>query len=187
MKRIPPIIAVLLASIFCSSISPAQTELVQNHFFPADLEFVELRALVSERELAGVNSLNELPESAVLAEAGFQKYSRRNYETSPAGGLSIEIITLKDAKAAYSLLTLLRSTAPVKGPPGDFGCFDGGRVLFSQANLLVRIQSGVPGDLARRVGISVSNRIGRKDREPALISHFPKAGYDPASIRYYLG
>src|SRR2546427_77019 len=100
MKRIVPMIAVLLASILGSSISPAQTELVQNHFSPASLEFVELRAVVSERELAGVSSLNEFPEGALLAEAGFQKYSRRTYETSPAGGLSIEIITLKDAKAA---------------------------------------------------------------------------------------
>src|SRR2546422_11537704 len=65
--RVRPAVAVLLASLICSSFLPAQTELVQSHFFPADLEFVELRAVVSERELTEVNSLNELPEAALIA------------------------------------------------------------------------------------------------------------------------
>ena len=187
MKSFLLALVLLVTSLPNSASSFAQTELVQSHYFPADLEFVELREVRSERNITRVDSLAELAEGSLLAEAGFQKYALRTYDTSPPGGLTIEVVTLKDAKAAYSLLTLLRSSALVKGPPGDFGSFKAGHVLFSQANFLVRIQSGVPGDLPRRVGISVSNRIRRKDREPALIAHFPNTGYDPSSLRYYLG
>ncbi len=187
MKRFLLAVSFLVTSLPSGAPVSAQTELVQSHYFPADLEFVELRSVRSERNLTGSASLGELSEGTLFAEVGFQKYSRRTYETLPPGGLTIEIVTLKDAKAAYSLLTLLRASTPVKGPPGDFGTFEEDLVLFSQANFFVRIISGVSGNLPRRVGISVSNRIGRKDREPALVSHFPKTGYDQASLRYYLG
>ncbi len=178
---------VLLAGTTCIPWLPAQTELVQSHYFPADLEFVELRSIRSEKELDTPSALAELPEGAFFAEVGFKKYARRVYETSPPGGLTVEVVTLKDAKAAYSILTLLRSAQTAQGPPGDFGSFDRSNIIFSQANFLVRIQSGLPAEVSKRVALSVSNRIGRKGPEPALVKHLPQTGYDPSSLRYCLG
>jgi hypothetical protein len=52
----------------------------------------------------------------------------------------------------------------------------------------VRITEGGNGELSRKVAASVSNRIGQRETAlPQLITHFPKNGYDPSSLRYFLG
>src|SRR5262249_31175455 len=132
-------------------------------------------------------SLAELPEGALLSEAGFRHYARRTYRLSPSGRLTIETVALRDSKAAYSILSLLRTDVVRKGPPGDFAAGSAEDLIFSQSNVLVRIRSEAPGDLARRVARSVGNRIGQRDQEPSLVANLPKAGLDPASLRYCLG
>ena len=180
----------LLTVCFLAGIAPfltAQTQLVTRNYFPADFEFVELRSVESQRELDEPASLAELPEGALFNEAGFRHYARRTYRLSPSGRLTIETVVLKDSKAAYSLLSLLRPDAVTKGPPGDFAAGSEQNLIFIQSNVLVRIRSEVPGDLARRLARSVGNRIGQHDQEPALITNLPKAGLDPGSLRYCLG
>src|SRR5436190_19820306 len=103
------LIVFFLVLTTCIPWLPAQTELVQSHYFPADLEFVELSSIRSEKELSNPSALAELPEGAFFAEVGFKRYASRIYETSPPGGLTVEVVNLKDEKAAYSLLTLMRS------------------------------------------------------------------------------
>jgi hypothetical protein len=165
----------------------AQTELVTRNYFPADLEFVELKSVESQRELGEPASLAELPEGALFAEAGFRHYARRTYRLNPSGSLTLETITLNDSKAAYSLLSLLRNDVIRKGPPGDFAAGLDQNLMFCQANVLVRIRSEAPGDLARRVARSVGNRIARREHEPSLIANLPKLGLEPVSLRYCLG
>ena len=64
---------VLLAGTTCIPWLPAQTELVQSRYFPADLEFVELRSIRSEKELDTPSALAELPEGAFFAEVRGQQ------------------------------------------------------------------------------------------------------------------
>ncbi len=166
---------------------PAQTQLVTGNYFPADLEFVELKSVESQRELGEPASLAELPEGALFTEAGFRHYARRTYRLNPSGLLTLETVTLNDSKAAYSLLSLLRNGVVTKGPPGDFAEGSDQNLMFCQSNVLVRIRSEAPGDLARRVARSVGNRIARREHEPSLIANLPKLGLDPVSLRYCLG
>ena len=132
-------------------------------------------------------SLAELPEGALFTEAGFRHYARRTYRLNPSGRLTIETVMLNDSKAAYSLLSLLRTGAVRKGPPGDFAAGSEQNLMFCQYNVLVRIRSEAPGDLARRVARSVGNRIARREQEPSLITNLPRPGLDPVSLRYCLG
>jgi Family of unknown function (DUF6599) len=187
MRRYLMAVCLLLGSSGRTPLLPAQTELITRNYFPADLEFVELKSVESQRELGEPASLAELPEGAVFAEAGFRHYARRTYRLNPPGFLTIETVTLNDGKAAYSLLSLLRNDVLSKGPPGDFAAGSDQNLIFSQANVLVRIKSEAPGDLARRVARSVGNRIAQHEREPSLIANLPKLGLDPVSLRYCLG
>jgi hypothetical protein len=164
-----------------------QTELVRRNFFPAEFEFRELESITSEQTIDDRTGLSGLQHGALFAEAGFRKYSRRVYSI-PGGSLSIEIVSFEDAKAAFSLLTLVSGSALVKGPPGDWVARDGGGLAFAQGSFWVRITGDSAGDLLRRVTVSVSNRIGA--REPAqvsFVSRFPEEGLVPGSLRYFVG
>jgi len=180
----------LLAALFMSMpAGQAQIELVRSNYFPAEFEFKELGAIKSEQTLTDAASLSGIHEGLLFAEVGFDKYARRVYSLGNHGSLSIEVVRLKDARAAYSLLTLLRKADISAGPPGAWFSTSRNSVIFERGDYWVRVQgdSG-PEDLSKRVAVSVSNRIGnREPGAPRLITHFPKTGYDPSSVRYYLG
>jgi len=167
----------------------AQIELVRDNYFPAELEFRELGAIKAEQTLTDAASLSGIHDGSLFSGVGFEKYARRVYSLANIGSLSIEVVRLSDARAAYSLLTLLRKADISAGPPGEWFAASGNSVIFARGDYWVRIQgdSG-PEDLSKRVAVSVSNRIGKRETGvPRLISHFPKTGYDSSSVRYYLG
>jgi hypothetical protein len=166
----------------------AQTQLVSNSFFPAALEFKELKAIQAERDLKDPAELAKLEHAPVLLEAGIKRYAERTYALADRGSLSIEVMTFADARGAYSMLTLLAKASVHTGPPGNYFCSDADTLVFHLGNYYVRIRSGVAGDLSRRVAISVANRIGdRAPNPPNLVKHFPEQGCDVSSIRYILG
>ncbi len=165
----------------------AQTVLVKEHFFPAELEFKELASVQSESSFSNPESLAEMAEGPLIAEVGFAKCARRIYNTADGGSLMIEVLTLTDPRGAYSLLTLLSTSELVNGPPGAFFSLDASGIVFAQGQFCVRIRGPGQTDLVKRVAVSVSNRIGSRGMTvPLLISHFPP-GYDPTSLRYFLG
>ena len=166
----------------------AQTQLVSSDYFPAELEFKELRTVNMDKSGDGAAALADSKEAPIFAEAGFLHYARRTYGTESGSELTIEILTAKDEKAAYSLLTLLRSSKILPGPPGDSYAESDSGLVFARGSYWVRIIGNSPGDLCRRIAISVSNRIGARKRAAApLIARFPQAGLDPDSVRYFLG
>ncbi len=166
----------------------AQTQLVSGDYFPAELEFKELRTVNKDKSGDGATALADNSEAPIFAEAGFLHYARRSYTTESGTELTIEVLTAKDEKAAYSLLTLLRSSKILPGPPGDSYAEGNSGLVFARGSYWVRIVGNSPVDLYHRIAISVSNRIGsRKRAAAALISRFPQAGLDPDSVRYFLG
>ena len=176
-----------LALLSWNRTSPAQTEFVRGNFFPAEMEFKELGAVRSDRALDNVVSSDGIEGGTILAEAGCRHYARREYEASGGSVLSIEVATLKDPKASYSVLTLLRSSPVEKGPPGQFFAVAPGELLFAQGTRWVRIK-GAEADLCRRIAVSVSNRIGpRESSLPLLVKRVPPDGLEAASLRYFLG
>jgi hypothetical protein len=183
----PAVLLVVLA--FCVCAGWSQTELVSSNYFPADLEFRELAAVKSERTLTDPASLSGIPDSLLFLDVGFEKYSGRVYDLAGGGTLSIEIVRLKDNRAAYSLLTLLRTDDVAAGPPGNWYSTLKDGLTFSRGDFWVRIhEEGGPADLGKRVAMSVSNRIGQRGPgTPILIFHFPKAGFEASSVRYFLG
>ncbi len=171
------------------SVSQAQTELVSSNYFPAEFEFTELGAVKSDQTLTDPASLSGVRDGSIFADVGFKKYSRRDYSLANGGSLSIELIRLRDARGAYSLLTLLRGADLIEGPPGEWYSTSADGVVFASGDYWVRVhEEAGPQDLPKRVAVSVSNRIGeRMPGLPSLISHFPKIGYEASSVRYYLG
>ena len=183
MKGFPALAALLLV---CFDLD-AQTELVREHYFPAELEFRELAAVKNEQSTDDLSAVREFREPRLLAEAGFQNYRSRVYRTEPDGSLTIEVIRLRDAKAAYSLLTLLGGSVLSPGPPGDLVATEPSAVLFAQGRFLVRVLADRASDLPRRVAVSVANRIGVHEPAPHMVSRFPGRGLEPQSVRYFLG
>jgi hypothetical protein len=164
-----------------------QTQFVGRDFFPADLEFRELQSVRTSTESQGAAGLDKVAGGDLIAEAGVQKYAQRVY-TVAEGALSVEVVTMKDPKAAYSVLTLLRKGPAVAGPPGDRFAPSDTETQFVKGNFWVRIQGNGGADLARRVATSVGNRIGEREVvSVAMISNLSPKGYDPASLRYFLG
>jgi hypothetical protein len=180
---------VCLVILMVATAALAQIELVSQSYFPADLEFSELKAITSEDSFSDEARVAKLESGKLIAELGFQKYARRLYSLQPSGSLSIEVVTFNDSRAAYSLLTLLRNSAMVDGPPGDASAVSPDSIRFAQGKEFVHIQGqGAPEDLVRRVAISVSNRIGPRTKKaaPPVVAHLPRPGYDSSSVRYFL-
>ena len=169
------------------STATAQVELVSGNYFPADSEFADLQKITVAESFTDPARLSKIDNGRLFSDVGFEKYAKRVYSLGNLGSLSIEIITLRDARAAYSVLTLLRSDNIHDGPPGDFYTRTDDGIRFAQGKQWVCIrESGATADRDRRVAMSVSNRIGpRSPKPPSLISHLPKLGYEPASLRYY--
>jgi hypothetical protein len=180
-------IALLLWGLFQSLPVTSQVRFVSDSYFPADMEFRELTSVSEKSTVTDVSRLGGVPDSLLLLEVGFSKYERRVYATSDRGNLAIEIITLDDSRAAFSLLSLLRKANLSAGPPGDFFSAENDRIFFSQSNILVKIRGLRTDDLLKRVATSVGNRIGRRAEKPKLLSHFPAEGYDASSVLYFLG
>jgi hypothetical protein len=167
----------------------AQVELVSDNYFPADFEFQELKSVSSDKSFADAAQLSGVADGSLFSDVGFDKYARRIYTVGDSGSLSIEVMTLSDSRAAYSILTLLRNADLKKGPPGDEFTATAGDLRFANGRRWVRIQgSHVPEDLLKRVATSVSNRISpERKKAPSLISHLPKPGLDGSSLRYFVG
>ena len=111
MRVSPYFFGVPLAIMLAFPALRGQTQIVRSDFFPAELEFPELRKVQAEENIKDAASLARVKDGALFGDAGFEQYSRRVYELAPAASLSVEVVNLKDTKAAYSLLTLLRKVS----------------------------------------------------------------------------
>ena len=169
--------------------SRAQIEFISESYFPANLEFEELQTVTSESRFSNSEQLSNIEDGKLVAAVGFESYAQRTYAVKDSGSLSIEVITLSDYRAAYSLLTLLRNSEIVDGPPGDAFASGPGSILFYQGKRWIRIRGqNVPNSLLLRVATSVSNRIGTPQQKfPSLVSYFPASGMETASLQYFPG
>ncbi len=178
----------LLAVLSTVACAAAQVSFVADSFFPADQEFQELQKAPGEESFEDPALLAGVADGALFKDVGFEKYSRRQYKAA-GSEITIEVVTLIDSRAAFSLLSILRASSLREGPPGDSFTFDAGTLRFARGRNWIRIQGrGAPADLIRRIAISMSNRIGpQKRKPPSLISHLPKLGYDASTLRYFVG
>jgi hypothetical protein len=129
-------------------------------------------------------------DGQLFLDVGFDKYAQRIYPVENGGTLSIEIVTLRDFRAAYSLLSLLRRSAIQDGPPGNAFAASTDDLQFVQEREWIHIRGrGISGDLIRRIAMSISNRIGpdTRHRIPSLLTHVPKLGLETSSLRYFPG
>jgi hypothetical protein len=167
----------------------AQIELISDNYFPADLEFEELQNVTSENRFSNPEQLSNIDNGKLVTAVGFESYEQRIYAVKDSGSLSIEVITLSDYRASYSLLTLLRNSEIVDGPPGDAFASSPGNILFCHGKRWVRIRGqGVSNSLLHRVATSVSNRIGTpRQKFPSLVSYLPALGMDTTSLQYFPG
>ncbi len=166
-----------------------QIELISADYFPADLEFQELKKVAQEEVFEDPVRISELENGSLLMAGGCRKYARRVYDTEDSGSLSIEIATLADARSAYSLLTLLAQSGIQGGPPGEAFSSTADTVLLVKGSEWTRLKGrSVSPGLMQRVAASVSNRIASSEQGiPSLIAHLPSPGYDPSSLRYFPG
>ncbi len=164
-----------------------QIQLVSGDYFPADLEFRELQKVALEEVFEDPDRISETEDGLLFLAAGCEKYVRRVYATRNGGSLAIEVATLVDARAAYSLLTLLRDSEIQEGPPGDGFTSSAETILFAKGREWVRLKGcTVSAELMERIGNSMSNRIASVEQKiPSLIAHLPSAGYDASSLRYF--
>jgi len=171
------------------AVVPAQEPAPSSGPFPAVAEFPQFQKILSERSFDKPARLSEVEDGRLIADVGFERYAQRVYAAGDSGDISIAIITLMDFRAAYSLLTLRRSTNIQEGPPGDAFAAASRGLMFFQGRDWVRVDGPkAPLDLLRQVAISVSNRLGaRGQKPPSLIRHLPSAGCDSASVKYFPG
>ena len=165
----------------------AQTSPITGDLFPAEGEFSQLQRVLSEKSFSDPARLNQIENGTLISDVGFRDYAKRVYEVAGSARLSIEIITLIDYRAAFSLLSLLRSTAIEAKGLGDAHASDLGGILFCQGRKLVRLQGpGVGEALLNKVAESISSRIGIPDGKlPSLISYLPEAGMRIDSLEYF--
>jgi len=182
------LIALLCFVAFAGS-GAAQTQFIGTTNFPAELEFRELNEIKSDTTITEPSALSKVKDGKLFAKADFSKYLERSYALPNKQTLVMEDLELKDSRAAYSLITLLRKSDLLKGPPGNFYTVDGNSLLFAQGVHFVRIENGnSSNDLLRRVATSISNRIGPSDQSlPLLVKHFPEDGIESSTLRYFLG
>ena len=178
----------IFALLLLVSPAIAQKEVLSDNHFPADGEFVELHQ-TSEVVWDDPALLVQLKDGRLIEDVGFENYQRRSYTTGNSRSVSIEIISLKDYYASYSLLTLLRESALQNGPPGDVFTATPTILCFAKNKEWVRIQAdGVQKDLLMRIAQSISNRLGNDpQRIPSLVSYLPKTGYVASSLRFFPG
>ncbi|MBN2241306.1 MAG: hypothetical protein JW793_01350 [Acidobacteria bacterium] len=182
-------LALLFAICLATMTAIAQIELVADSYFPADLEFEELRKLTSEDQFSDPSKLTGVENGDLIADVGFDTYAQRTYSAAGSASLSIEVVSLIDSRAAFSLLTLLRTSGILEGPPGDAFASASGRLIFCRGRRWIRILgSGIPDTVLLRVARSVSNRIGPPGQGlPSLVSLFPENGLDISTLQYFPG
>jgi hypothetical protein len=184
--RLLPYVALICFSAAVSL--SAQTQLVSDDLFPAALEFKELKAVLTERDLKSHEDLGKLPHAPALQEVGLKRFVERTYTVDGGGQIEISIMTLVDARGAYSAFTFLGPSGVHTGPPGSFYAEDKETLAFVSGNYCVRVHSTAAAGLTRGVAISVANRIGNREANPpGLIRHIPADGCDSGSVRYLLG
>jgi hypothetical protein len=185
--RSAKILAFVILVIAAHSVpARSQIELIGQDPFPAAMEFKEISAIQAERSLKSPAELAKLEQGTVLIDTGLKRYAERLYTLSVPGSLAVEIMTFSDPREAYSALTLMARTAISSGPPGDFLAQQDDALLYSAGPCLIRLRAQANQELARRVALSIANRIGRKAPGlPPLVRHLPLANCDPASIRYF--
>ena len=167
---------------------PAQTQLVSSEYWPAELEFPELKAVLEEKDLKDPAILASLPNGPALTESGLGRYAQRLYALADSGTLSIEVLTMADVRGAYSLLTFFAASVIQEGPPFDFYSSSPGILVGAAGRYFVRLRAEGAQNLLPRVATSVSNRIGpRGSTAPEIILHFPEDSCVPDTIRYFLG
>jgi hypothetical protein len=189
MSQIRYYLFILLVLAAIPITASAQIELVGTANFPAEQEFNELGGIKSDTTITEQSELSKVKDGKYFAQAGFLKYLSRTYSLAGGTSLVIEDVTLKDSRAAYSLITLLRRSDLMQGPPGDVYSVNDNILLFARNGHFVRIEDGSSSsDLLRRLAASVSNRIGPGDLpQPLLVAHFPKDGFESTTLRYFLG
>ena len=132
--------------------------------------------------------LAKVADGRLVSDVGFTRYERVDY--SAASALSIEVFTLLDSLAAYSLLTLLREDNIRSGPPGDAFAIGNGGFLFAQGRFFVRILvkdgKGASKELLEKSAEIVGSKMAPSSGErPGLLEYFPSDGYDASSLRYF--
>ena len=167
----------------------AQIEFISENYFPADLEFEELQNITSETSFSDSEQAAAIENGPLAVAVGFDSYKQRTYRIESSGSLSIEVLTLLDYRAAYSLLTLLRDSDIQDGPPGDAFTSGPGTILFCHGKRWIRIRGqNVSDTLLHRVASSVSNRMGNPERKfPSLIAQLPDFGLEINSLKYFPG
>jgi len=130
--------------------------------------------------------LAKVTNGKLVSDVGFVRYERADYSgTSP---LSIEVFTLLDSHAAYSLLTLLRENQIQSGPPGDAFTAENDGFLFARGRFFVRIiGKGAPKEMLEKSATAVSAKTEPLSGggQPGLFDYFPVDGYDASSLRYF--
>ncbi len=177
----------LLIQLIAAVSANAQITFVTDDYFPADLEFGELRNVTNEKNTSDPLQLQDIQNSQLISDVGFKSYSQREYAVGEQGFLSVEIVTLIDYRAAYSLLSLLRKSPMQQDLLGDASSIDSGEILFCHGRRWVRILGrNVSDDLLRRVATSISNRMGPPVKKlPSLISYLPESGLQAESLQYF--
>lgn len=129
--------------------------------------------------------LEKVTDGRLVSDVGFTRYERADYSGDQS--LSIEVFTLLDFKAAYSLLTLLRENTIQAGPPGDAFTAGNDGFLFSQGRFFIRILGkGAPKELFEKTAEAVSAKMAQFGGElPGLPDYFPPDGYEVSSLRYF--
>jgi hypothetical protein len=165
----------------------ALAESPEDRYFPSSSEFPEILSVASEQSFDDPAKLLRLTDGKIISAVGFKHYARRDYRLAESKSLSIEVITLLDLKAAYSLLTLSGNSNMQPGPPGDEYSFDVDGIQFAHRNQWVNIRSkGADKEFIRKVAEAVSRKLGSLQKKtPGLISHFPKSGFNEATLQYF--
>ncbi|MDR0310852.1 MAG: hypothetical protein LBJ21_04630 [Acidobacteriota bacterium] len=153
-------------------------------YFPEAAEIAaDSRTFVSGFDDAA--GLAKIANGRLAADVGFVRYERADY--SGATPLSIEVFTLLDFKAAYSLLTLLRENPVQPGPPGDSFTAADNAFLFVHGRFFVRvIGKGASKELLEKSAVAIGAKMTpSRGERPELLDYFPAGGYDAAGLRYF--
>jgi hypothetical protein len=189
MSQIRYCLIPLLGLAVIVGVAVAQTQFIGTTNFPAELEFNELHEIKSDIVITDDSALAKVPDGKLFIQAGFSKYLSRSYALPNKQMFVIEDVMLKDSRTAYSLVTLLRKSELLPGPPGDVYSIKGNSLLFAKGGHFIRMEDGSSSiDLLERVATSISNRVGPSDQtQPILIKHLPNNGMEPSTLRYFLG
>lgn len=176
-----------LAVILILSVPPGAHSAAGASYFPENAELAGWTPTSSALDLEDAARLSEVENGRLMEAVGFLEYSRRTYVSANEASLSIEIVTLLDSRAAYSLLSLLRTTPIRKGPPGDGWVADAQGLAFAQNQRWIRLRGArTPADALRALALGISRRMGTERKDPpTLLTHLPQNGLDASSLRYY--